>query len=245
MTLTLIATLIMSATSAFATEFQQSPVTQPVPVSGFEISHEDYLLHVNGHFSNRCQNQPFVVKKASQDNGDHVLVELAVVSQTKTNEFTFCAQQMWGAYDIVVDLRTLGLPVNRPLVVKLQNKPTTEAFEIQISEFGNDSGFATTTKVGKIVRLAASSRKISAHRYALQMDQNQGDIMAHIPLTTVFDLEGYVGSKVEIGGLVMRNTGPWQDDFATGEARSAFDRVVGPVKPRLEALSVMTINTVL
>ena len=167
-------------------------------VSSYSIESSLNVLHVQGQFRNACQTDPKVIIKSIVQKSAMTVAELAVSATVVDQTSIGCGQVLWGSFDILVDLRTLDLPLNQPIKVFFAGHPEEI---VQINEHREGGQLPPISRNGRVVRLAAFNRQISEHRFALQVRNSLSGNVENLPLRTMVDLESYVGQSVNVLGF--------------------------------------------
>ena len=209
-----------SLSSILLYSFLLSSVSQaeglaPLPVESFSVEPQAYLLHVNGKFNNLCQRQPqVVVDKVSEQNGETVATLSVVAKNASKPHIGICGQQLWGAYDLIVDVRTLNLPLNKDVRVEFAEGSQLGSYVVNLPQHLSGFKNPSVEKVGMLVLLSANSKTVGEHRYGLFVpNEGGGDTGVTYPIRTVIDLDQYEKQLVYVNGFEAGNIAePWRTE---------------------------------
>jgi len=161
--------------------------TSVAQVQAVRVGSQGHLVHVKGVFTSSCQKNPRAELLRQVESSEHLTAWIAIrVDESQM----MCAQVLSGQYDLVIDLRTLKLPVARNLVVKFANSVSQDEF-----------AFTTKMESALIGHEASAPVRIEGHLTEdFQLVDSSGN---RFRLQGPIDFGSYVNEAVRVSGYPM------------------------------------------
>ncbi len=168
------------------------------PVTKVEFNQSNFLLHIQGVFANSCQHHPQakVVDVVHEQQADSVYI--AVVTDQPAHQM--CGQIVNGKYDLVMDVRSLNLPVGKKILLRFKGSENDSRtnFETVIANDSVTPSAASFEKEGELVETHLLGFGDKQPGYALVSADGSA-----VAIKTLVDLSGYVHQRVLISGLPL------------------------------------------
>ena len=158
------------------------------------------MLHVTGSFTNSCQSSPKPVVASQVQEETQTVAYIGV--QVEESVGKMCMQIISGKYDLLIDIRSLGLPAQQDLVLKFKNLAegiSLDPIATRIDRPARRTQPAATTVSGQLVELSAIGMPQEPVYVVV------GENGSATQVQSVIDLSNYVNNNVRVGGIVLSN----------------------------------------
>lgn len=227
--------LSLVAISVTATTAIAHSSSSLAPISDVHYYPQHNLLHVQGTLQSYCVDDPQVEVLKSNDNNDQPQLSLAV--KTQIDQSKVCGQAA-RPFDITIDIRTLPLPVDQTVDLKILNALSTApgSILIHLEQEAYSSGFETQAFSGQLVLLEdyvdledlpANFGILFANGDILPIQEMLAEDIASL------DLGEYLHKQVSVEGVLLRH-----QIFSN----SNFDNVFKNLAPPLLAITSISVN---
>lgn len=198
--------------------------------STISIAEVDYnpsqmLLKISGQYIDGCNSKVAPQLSETQSLGEKIVAEIKL-NPVRTSDFCTQGFSFERQFDMVLDVRTLGLAAGFTYVLNISGTSGLHTLEIALPKNSSVGEFETTEHKGQVVALGDGS-------FALV--KNQDDF---VMLNSTIDLSKYNGQMVSISGIeFVHQVGPIVEVSAQDPLHETSSN-----KPSVFVLNVFTVS---